>query len=316
MREEHQRLRVTLTNEAQDRHQSWASPLTHSLLAGRGAVIRRESDSPACGPPAPGTSAVEPDFQANAEEETHLGRSVTSPGYDNRVWRDLERLRREAESLQVEGEEIGHWGSADRTNELTLALTSDVRNRTRAPSTCSATRPVVVQDDKATAPRWRKTVHQTSIGKHTAFERTDGRVVYWTRYFGLSGAWVLAGHLPELRLEADSSATDPGPLLAQVDATEPLPAPPPRCPQVWVFVGNGDGSARTVVAEKPVSYRGGAATGWAVQFGGDAPLGSAGAWFGDALGATRPWPPRYGVLVAGPGAPWAPAVTPHDEDDE
>lgn len=75
-------------------------------------------------------------------------------------------------------------------------------------------------------------------------------------------------------------------MLARYDAAHPLPAPEPRCGQVWVWSDASPwrGLEMTVVA----------VTGAGVFFG-----GRADPWAGS-------WPPPSAVLVAGPGAPWAP----------
>lgn len=78
-------------------------------------------------------------------------------------------------------------------------------------------------------------------------------------------------------------AAEVGPALARIDAEHPLPAPEPRCGQVWTD-GEVDNLV-TAVVRSPLR-------GVAVAFGPQ--------WHD--YGAA--WPPSGAVLVAGPGAPW------------
>lgn len=71
--------------------------------------------------------------------------------------------------------------------------------------------------------------------------------------------------------------------LARIDAEHPLPAPPPKCGQVWVWPWNTEAMVTGVVM--------GAAQ-WGASLSRD---------------DMRSWPPPGAVLVAGPHSPWAPA---------
>jgi len=75
--------------------------------------------------------------------------------------------------------------------------------------------------------------------------------------------------------------------LATYDAEHPLPPPEPRCGQVWVWV---------------------AASAWqGLQMTVSTVTAVGGVHFGTRRDAwDAPWPPPGAVLVAGPGAPWAP----------
>jgi hypothetical protein len=87
--------------------------------------------------------------------------------------------------------------------------------------------------------------------------------------------------------------------LARIDREHPLPAPPPKVGQVWVTDSDGAdafgaGSARFFDVELAVvGVRRNPVTGVSILWGDG--------------GNTSEWPPPGAVLVAGPGAPWAPA---------
>lgn len=116
-------------------------------------------------------------------------------------------------------------------------------------------------------------------------KRTDGR---WSEAFGVGGRW--------------SKEYYPGPaltaLLRAVDLAHPHPVPTARCGQVWVLPHISaqvvavdtlgwtcpDGDEKTPCAHWPVGFDANGAE-WT------------------ALDA---WPVEGAVLVAGPGAPWAP----------
>lgn len=93
--------------------------------------------------------------------------------------------------------------------------------------------------------------------------------------------WVAkARELWPFRLSAIRSVEEEA--IALVDAAHPLPPPEPRCGQVWVLPDLA--THCTVIG---------------VQDGAG--------YYVDPRGAHRmPWPPPGAVLVAGPGAPWAP----------
>lgn len=91
---------------------------------------------------------------------------------------------------------------------------------------------------------------------------------------------------------------------ARIDREHPLPAPPPMCGQVWVWLS---GFAATVQAVDPtgMSAPRGMSDGPGVVWPCTIP---APVQHGPYLGAWTPaalWPPPGAVLVAGPGAPWA-----------
>ena len=75
--------------------------------------------------------------------------------------------------------------------------------------------------------------------------------------------------------------------IAAYDAEHPLPPPPPRCGQVWVWPGG--------VAEQVLQVD---------------PDGTAHTLAGEYRAAPNKaqvrWPPPGAVLVSGPSAPWAP----------
>jgi hypothetical protein len=86
--------------------------------------------------------------------------------------------------------------------------------------------------------------------------------------------------------------------LAILDRAHPLPAPPPRVGQVWVWAEGIPGAPITSPQEAMV----GAVSRPAFE---DGPLVD---WCGGYVAIDRraPWPPAGAVLVAGAGAPWAP----------
>jgi hypothetical protein len=98
-------------------------------------------------------------------------------------------------------------------------------------------------------------------------------------------------------------AGEPGPsapteeLLALIDRMHPLPVPEPRCLQVWVLPSTGYSFTITGVAPLGDGL-------WHVVNGFD---GRQGLVSIGSLPAEERWPPPSAVLVAGPGAPWAPA---------
>jgi hypothetical protein len=107
----------------------------------------------------------------------------------------------------------------------------------------------------------------------------------WVR---TDGAWSYrptwnpdTGNLPT---KADEARADAG--LAVYDAAHPLPAPPPKCGQVWKM----DTDEAVIVGRRPgLDFDGLVCVrwGWATQ---------------DDL---VPWPPEGAVLVAGPHSPWS-----------
>ena len=122
------------------------------------------------------------------------------------------------------------------------------------------------------------------------FRRTDGA---WLK---AKGGWFKGsdgGAYAELRTpispkaqaaDDDDSAAFPG--LAAFDTTNPLPCPPPLIKQVWVWVDSGEQWMVQGIADFPwtLVLRDGRAE--VVEF--------------------ESWPSPGAVLIAGPGAPWAP----------
>ena len=79
---------------------------------------------------------------------------------------------------------------------------------------------------------------------------------------------------------------------ARADAERPVPPPPPRCGQVWALPGK---TAEMVVSEVPPHFPTAMMVS-AVIAGVD----------GVEVPLDDTWPPPDAMLVAGPGAPWAP----------
>jgi hypothetical protein len=91
--------------------------------------------------------------------------------------------------------------------------------------------------------------------------------------------------------EAEAESSDTTEFLAGIDESDPLPPPPPMCGQVWVLMYTlKDGDLRHDDMVVSVAYIGDEVR---VQFRGSS-------------GYADRWPPLGAVLVAGPGAPWAP----------
>ena len=86
--------------------------------------------------------------------------------------------------------------------------------------------------------------------------------------------------------EAEHSQT-PEEAMSAADEQYPLPVPGPQCGQVWVFFSSDGISVKG--SNQVVSVWKGTA------------------WFN--RGMIHKWPPAECVLVAGPGAPWAPVQT-------
>lgn len=87
--------------------------------------------------------------------------------------------------------------------------------------------------------------------------------------------------------------------MAAIEREHPLPCPEPRCGQVWVWpegaVSLMDGETRVTVETHIMVLAVGRRDGW---------------WqwrHANHHSALTEWPPPGAVLVAGPGAPWAPA---------
>lgn len=120
-------------------------------------------------------------------------------------------------------------------------------------------------------PWWRKQYKRRGDGslEHLAWRRTDGRM--------------------ESALAVERGLID---ILDAIDREHPLPPPEPRCGQVWKVPGRPADMA--VTEEWPWSGKALAA------------ILARNAAGQPALAFDRTWPPPGAVLVAGPGAPWAP----------
>jgi len=86
--------------------------------------------------------------------------------------------------------------------------------------------------------------------------------------------------------------------LSAIDREHPLPAPPPRCGQVWVWPDGLEPGRAEMVTGHFVCVAG------TTTITTDEFCYSTGG--GDEDSGCRDWPPSGAVLVAGPGAPWAP----------
>lgn len=115
----------------------------------------------------------------------------------------------------------------------------------------------------------------------------------WWRRVGLG--WVRTdGAAIDHALDDEEAAQ----AMAAWDEAQPLPAPQPRCGQVWVFGvphlgAHAEGMVVGVDAEARVTF--GASVVPVPQ--------------GGVVSQIEEWPPPGGCLVAGPGAPWAPPDT-------
>lgn len=132
-------------------------------------------------------------------------------------------------------------------------------------------------------PWWRRGTLNEGYG----WVRSDGRTQHLR-----GGEQLTDDEKAELResVAKDGDATS---MLIQVhDREHPLPAPEPKCLQVWKIPGN---PAQVVIIEDapwfPVTLM--------TKF-------TAFALTGEALLVEHAWPPPEAVLVAGPGSPWAP----------
>jgi membrane-associated protease RseP (regulator of RpoE activity) len=127
-----------------------------------------------------------------------------------------------------------------------------------------------VEDAHPERPWWqREPGHEPGEG----WRRTDGELLSYSL-----GAWKKFGTVT---------------MLDERDRTDPLPPPDPRCGQVWVWLETAGlhASAQQVLAVRALT-----SSAPRVEF-----VGSAIDIFQE-----KDWPPPGAVLVAGPGAPWAP----------
>lgn len=149
-------------------------------------------------------------------------------------------------------------------------------------------------DAHGTRPWWRRLTRNGRRDPYTWARPDGGRV---TRQPG-PGYWAsrhVLWHVDTGMHDGDVLATGiTDEALAAYDAAYPLPAPPPLCGQVWVWSDNRQALLTEV-------YR--TAAGLRVD------LGEYAAWpegVPDEGHFHVAWPPPGAVLVAGPGAPWAP----------
>lgn len=132
--------------------------------------------------------------------------------------------------------------------------------------------PLVGVDRHPERPWWVRLIQQWSPSLPP-----EPTVWRWVRSDGLE-----VGPVPASRAEQAEAQ------LAQLDRDEPLPPPPPKLGQFWVFP-DAEQDAMVIGVDR------GAAV-WAWPWGGGPPV---------------EWPPPSGVLVAGYGAPWAPMGCKH-----
>lgn len=133
------------------------------------------------------------------------------------------------------------------------------------------------------APNWSR----RDDGSH--IRRADGAIV--TRTTSSGGGWLMSFREdPERSIFIswkDLGETGTVAALRYVDATRPLPSPDPRVGQVWFVIDENGATAETmvlaVIRVEDMNF---------VMSAGDP--------------APTPWDPSGGLLVAGPGAPWAP----------
>lgn len=109
------------------------------------------------------------------------------------------------------------------------------------------------------------------LSRHGGYVRTDGEEAAEVGSDRGGFLGILHGH--ELTTQA----------LAEFDCKRPLPPPEPRCGQVWYMTDSG--------TSKMVGRCGTLSITWA----------------DGTKRSTAEWPRPNAVLVAGPGAPWAPA---------
>jgi hypothetical protein len=167
-------------------------------------------------------------------------------------------------------------------------------------------------DRHPTRPWWGK-----QRGYLCESKRTDGWVVGFDQD---APAWIATppqGEQPAYRVpvtpgEAEAVIYAPhDALLATVDADHPLPTPPPRCGQVWMWPKTG--SESTIIAVEHGSgtdIRTGERSTWATPIFAGIVVRLAG-WYDidDGDWRSRQWPPPEGILLAGPGSPWSPVAT-------
>ncbi len=136
----------------------------------------------------------------------------------------------------------------------------------------------------ARRPWWvRLPVCVTALGRTAVARRSDRRAILLEE---------VPEEAPRFPREAWNATLDD--LIAAADRDHPMAVPAPRCGQVWWFGGGH---------HQVLSVSGGSAVfvGWRQR--GERILGGVMVELGVF---ETPWPPPEGVLVAGPGAPWAP----------
>jgi hypothetical protein len=93
-------------------------------------------------------------------------------------------------------------------------------------------------------------------------------------------------------------------IAEEIDREHPLPVPPPKCGQVWVWLGDA-------VTERSVVSRHSGVAWFQAEVGRVGQSGGVEIAQAECWGcADANWPPAGAVLVAGPGAPWAPMGAP------
>lgn len=129
---------------------------------------------------------------------------------------------------------------------------------------------------------------------------------WWVRG-SRSDGWILRWGLPGNR---GWFAQDPGgrghdllgtfdEVMATIDREHPMPLPEPRCGQVWVSVAESFDAMITSTFVNMMGTRTVFCEDWHCFWPkGEEP---------EAPSFPGAWPPPRAVLVAGPGAPWAPA---------
>lgn len=122
-------------------------------------------------------------------------------------------------------------------------------------------------------PWWQQILHSLNFPPTEVWERSDGHALHefdggLVDYAGTT-RWVHNGTVSEC--------------LRAFDAAHPLPPPPPLVGQVW----HEDGDEFMI--RRVARDNGGVE------------------WWANSAHPSTHWPPFGAVLVAGPGAPWAPA---------
>lgn len=135
----------------------------------------------------------------------------------------------------------------------------------------------------------------------------------WWRHcvYSNDGAHLLVMRdFKEGSLMAEADHPDLPAAMVAYDTAHPLPPPPPRCGQVWLWP---DSDRQHLVTD--ITTRGSGHTG--ITLGLEGPD----CWLPHVPpelaphSSQSPWPPPGAVLVAGPGAPWAPMGEPVEQPE-